>query len=289
MRIEIVEMTPERAAELLKLNTHNRVVKRGNVERLKVALLRGEFAENGDAIRISRTNVLLDGQHRLIACVESGVTFRTVIVSDLDDAAQDTIDTQSRRSVADSLTLAGFPSAPALAASVRQIMGYLDGVGNGLLADTVRTKAFIEEHPDIHECVRVALHARAVVAPGPFGAVLFLGTRSGVHKSRMEDFSNHVANGEGLAAGDPRLALRNGMINARMRNGARSPKVDYIMTVTTHAWNAFVSGRTLSLVKALPNAKGKYTQPDIIGAPGFGAGEGALAVLRPVRSAGRSK
>ena len=92
MNIEIAEITPAYAAELLKQNTNNRPVRPSHVRFLSEAMQRGEFLFNGDAIRISKDNVILDGQHRLLAVVKSNIALKVVVVRGLESEVFKTID-----------------------------------------------------------------------------------------------------------------------------------------------------------------------------------------------------
>ncbi len=47
------------------------------------AMKSGEWKYNGESIKVCTDGSLLDGQHRLEACIESGVTFDTLLVTNL--------------------------------------------------------------------------------------------------------------------------------------------------------------------------------------------------------------
>lgn len=79
MKSEIVNITPSMASAILELNTSNRNVKLSHVRTLSGAMKRGEWILSPQAIQISSENVLIDGQHRLLAVVDSGVTIKAVI------------------------------------------------------------------------------------------------------------------------------------------------------------------------------------------------------------------
>lgn len=287
MKANIVTMTPEWAARLLERNTRNRPVKRNNLAKISRAMREGRFAFNGEAIQIDIHGDLLNGQHRLWACLETGVSFQTVLVEGLPPETQDTMDSGSHRGSADQLHLHGFSNATALAGVIRQVFGYLEGTGQGALVDASQMLEFIERHPDIGDIVSLSCRARSIVQPSILGAVLWLGSRTPANHFRLEAFVEPLEHGDGLSSGDPRLALRNNMINMRMRNNGRAPRPDYAMAVTTHAWNAFISGRNVQLVKAMVGDKKKYVQPPILGAPEPGSGLDVEAA-RPVKRSGKS-
>lgn len=83
----IKNVTPEIANDLLKLNTNNyRKYDNNRVASYSNDMINGKWQTNADPIRISKSGVLLDGQHRLMAIVKSGTTQEMLIVYDVDDS-----------------------------------------------------------------------------------------------------------------------------------------------------------------------------------------------------------
>jgi hypothetical protein len=89
------------ARRLLARNTGNRPMRRTHVQYLKGVLLRGEWVLNNDAVMISTEGVLLNGQHRLSAVIESGTPARMLVMYDVPPETYKHIDNGIHRSVAD--------------------------------------------------------------------------------------------------------------------------------------------------------------------------------------------
>ena len=115
----IERISPARAKALLARNQHNRVVRPAHVRQLTEAMTSGRWVFNGESIKIDEDGGLLDGQHRLIAICDSGVTGQVVVVEGLPRPVQDTVDTGRRRKLSDVLAIAGYPDASALATASR--------------------------------------------------------------------------------------------------------------------------------------------------------------------------
>jgi hypothetical protein len=99
-------ITPEVAASMLATNAMNRPIGRSHVSRLAESMKRGEWDLNGSTIKVACTGRLLDGQHRLSACVESGCSFSTLVVYGLPESSFATIDQGSRtRKISDVLSI----------------------------------------------------------------------------------------------------------------------------------------------------------------------------------------
>lgn len=104
MKIEIVVMTPALAAEMLQRNVGNRPLRRGTVDALKAAFMRGEYVMSHQGIALFNGNVL-DGQHRLVAISEMPATFTCqILVTHLDNAdAYTVMDIGFKRTASDIL------------------------------------------------------------------------------------------------------------------------------------------------------------------------------------------
>lgn len=105
--IQLVTITPEMAEEMLKRNIANRKVNQANVNRIAADMATGNYRINGETIKISSNGEILDGQHRLLACIKSSVPFKSYIVYNVEREAIGTIDMGKGRSVADSLNVMG--------------------------------------------------------------------------------------------------------------------------------------------------------------------------------------
>jgi hypothetical protein len=119
---EILKITPAKAAEYLHKNTNNRPVTQNHVKMLSTAMSAGEWMFNGETIKLSETGVLLDGQHRLLAIIDSNTTQKMAVITNLKDAAFDTLDTGKRRSASDVLAIKGYAYSVSLSATARVLL-----------------------------------------------------------------------------------------------------------------------------------------------------------------------
>lgn len=105
--VKLITITPEMAEKMLEKNIANRKVNQANVSRIAADMATGNYRINGETIKISSTGEIIDGQHGLLACVKSGMSFDTYIVYNVEREAVGTIDMGKGRSVADSLNVMG--------------------------------------------------------------------------------------------------------------------------------------------------------------------------------------
>lgn len=91
------KVTPARAGDLLKqLHPGQRQIRERHVESIARAMREGRFLWTGDAIRLDANERVIDGQHRLAACVKSGVPMVNVVFATVyDSTAIQHIDTSA--------------------------------------------------------------------------------------------------------------------------------------------------------------------------------------------------
>ncbi|MCP4549485.1 MAG: hypothetical protein GY835_23770 [bacterium] len=105
MDFSIEDITPEKAATLLKSNNRNRHVRRASVRGYCAEMIAGRWRVTHQAIAINSDGSLLDGQHRLHAIIMSGLTIRASVCRNADPQTLSCVDTQTERTGADAVYL----------------------------------------------------------------------------------------------------------------------------------------------------------------------------------------
>lgn len=109
----IVELTPERAAALLKATVGNRKLRPGHVAWLAEQLRRDEWILTPQAIAVSADGQLLDGHHRLTAIVEVDKPARVLMAEGWDSSIFSSLDCGAVRKTHDRLDPYGYGIADA--------------------------------------------------------------------------------------------------------------------------------------------------------------------------------
>lgn len=119
-------MTPTLAQKHLSLSQgmRQRSLRRSYVSRLVAAIGRGEFKTTHQPVAIDTDGMILDGQHRLAAVVESGTAVDLLVAWDVDPDTFDVIDIGIARRASDTLTIAGYGNANVLAAAARDVLAW---------------------------------------------------------------------------------------------------------------------------------------------------------------------
>jgi hypothetical protein len=244
--------TPAKAAKILEMNLSNRNLRDRRVMTYATAMKRGQWREDaGDPIRLSQDNILLDGQHRLWAVVESGVTISFLVLRDLPSDVMPVIDKGLGRSNGDSMTWANVLNASHSSAAAKLYLAYVFDLvpTDSKKADVyISTQDMVEWALDNNERLQWSIHRarKANTALGGSTAawtVLLLIALDDYDEAKVEEFMDPVITGASLAKGDPRLALRNWTIN---RSSRRMHNDRHVMLGTgIRAFNRWAEGKSM--------------------------------------------
>jgi hypothetical protein len=246
----VVDLTPETAQRWLGANTSNRNIRPAVVNTYARDMAAGNWQFTGEAIKFDCAGTLLDGQHRLLACIKSGATIRVLVVNGLPADSQNVMDSGAKRQASDALKLAGYPSVTTLAAVARLALALSKSPGapvsrsgwKGAFSHT-EIKDFIEDHPDITEAVKASLHYKdRIDAHSSVTAYVWWRCSKVSHKATVEFFES-IANAQTNGKGDPRLALIRRLQSARRANERLSQYAQ--VSLFFRSWNAWRKGSTV--------------------------------------------
>lgn len=259
MRTEVITVTPEYAAELLRLNTHNRTITRSRVEDIKRWIRTGQWKLTHQGIAIGPDGAIEDGQHRLIA-ISEGDSAVQLMVTWLDETVFDVIDTMRPRSPRDTLALAGVTNANRLPAAVRLVTHYrgdardqIMGGGSGPRLSNRDQLDAVAANPEFEKWVRPCeLAAKLVGRIGlttPLLAAMVVIDQDvdGLDDSKRE-FISRIGEPVMLNRDSPIMALRRWFV-ASLDSVASQRRSQTAMYATIRAWNAYVEGRALHRVQ----------------------------------------
>jgi hypothetical protein len=259
---KFVDITPEIAAEWLKNNHSNRKIRENRVSKLVRDMKVGQWKVNGETIKFDSFGRLFDGQHRLTACVKSGVTIRSLVVFNAPSDGYTTVDIGANKSFSDFLSPNGEKNSVLLAATVNWL-ALVEIYGDiwhfrGTSPTMREREETLEKYPQIRESVNYAASAGRIIGllPSMVAFGHFVATRNG-EREKFEDFIHQVLTGQGLRHDDPAYVLREWLIGIR-RSQKKSTKSEYLIAMFIKCWNYFRAGRKSSSIRiredeALPN------------------------------------
>lgn len=249
---EVLTITPALAEQFLAKNTHNRNPKASNLKKVVRALTNGEWKLNGEAIKIAHDGTILDGQHRLLAVVQSGVPMTTLVIRGLDPETQETMDGGSPRTAADALKLRGESNFTTLASVAKKICTYnaaglRAATGTAFTITTAEILATVDSTPGIRETARYANNVATGTGMTASIVGLLFHIFSAIDADDATFFFDRFHDGEMLAKGNPIYELRRSLENVKSVRGEKSQT--FIAAVTIKAWNKYREGESVSLLK----------------------------------------
>lgn len=256
---EVITITPAMAEDLIAKNVKNRNVSQGLVNAYARDMQNGNWQFTGEALKFSKDGHLIDGQHRLWACIKAEVPFQTLVIYDLNEEVQEVVDTGRGRTVADTLHLAGYSHSARTASACR----YMLCIKNDFLKYKITAPEILEifrKHPAIHDS---ALSTTGAYGPSQalLSAIHYIGAHILDKQPYAEEFVSVFITGnsyDGCAA----QAWRERLI--RLKATHTPIKVSNMFYGTLHAWNLFVQRKDVKLFRVPDHAEIEGLDLDLI-------------------------
>lgn len=263
--IEIAEITPDLAREWLGFNSHNRHLRQRVVHAYAADMASGNWQWNGESIKFSKSGVLLDGQHRLASIVESGVTISMLVIRELPDETQQTVDGGAKRKFSDVLALRGERSSVALASIIRRVALWESGARKAESPIYAPTNAqmlqTLEKYPWLRSTAlqSVTVSRNSGLPASVVGLCWWLFSQ--LSSDDADFFFSRLSDQQGLAKGDAVYELARSVRDAKDRRGSRS--ITHLTAITIKAWNAFRDGTTMGILVYRPGGSHpeKFPEP----------------------------
>jgi len=243
MKAELKTITPEIASKMLEANSSNRPLNEANVAALVKEMKGGRWKINGDMIRFSDSNIIIDGQHRLHAVVRSGITMQSWVMDGLPSDVFDTIDVGKRRSAGDTLGCRGEKNACRMAAALIMIDKYMTGrLEKSVQYSNTEVEGLLAKYPDVRESLKITLNGKGLLLPSVFDSCHYLFSKK--DPVMTEVFIERIFKGVGLHEGDPWYVLRERLLTNSIANAKLSKA--FTMALCIKAWNAARQGKRIT-------------------------------------------
>ena len=245
MNVKLTTVTPEWAEETLKKNIGNRPLNIQHVDKLAKEMTKGRWKVNGDTICLNGSRVI-DGQHRLHAVMQSGITIETLVVEGLSSDVFDTKDVGKRRSAGDTLGVAGEQNACRLAAALILIDKYFTGrVEKSVSYSNTEMEELLLKYPESRQSIQTSMGTKGLITPSVLDACHYLFSRK--DPVLADQFVDKVLRGISLTEGSPWYVLRERLVNNSLSKAKL--KKPYLMALCIKAWNHARAGTTVKILK----------------------------------------
>jgi hypothetical protein len=252
-----VTITPAVAAKLLERNTNNRHPQKRAIEVYSKDMVAGRWHRTNQGIGFAKSGELVDGQNRLMACIEADTPFTTLMSTGLDPEAKAAVDTGVKRSLANVLRMRGqenYVAAIAAGLSLRIRYEVVAGkhpwtYSNFRVVGATHEQAseFLDQHPTIAQQGYGAMILRKVFPRLPLSVGVAFRSLLIEHgdEDRLADFLNGLITGAELTEGDPRLALRDSLLRMTRSTGADGMR---LLGLFIKTWNDWTLGETREVI-----------------------------------------
>lgn len=258
--IEAISVSPRLAMELLDRNSINRQLSQFTVNIYAEAMKRGEWrADNGETIKITRGDDIVDGQHRLWAVAECGKSVRLLFTFNVADDSFSTIDQGKRRNGSDMISIVGRikddggeKNAVVKAAAIALLFKY--EMGDISLTPNPTNRQYLElneRHPGVSDSAHFftskchGAWKRGMVPPA--FVVFFHYILTPRAPEQAEAFLIALVTGEDLRRSSPAYVLRDKLINNMLSKTKLTRPCTLAFIVK--AWNAHIQGRKIKALR----------------------------------------
>jgi hypothetical protein len=253
---ERLRITPMMANEMLKWNDRNRPASEGTVKKYAELMLAGRWHYTGEAIIFSKER-LIDGQHRLAACVASGVPFEALVVFGAPDEAFAFIDVGKARTGGDIFAINGVANSRCMAAATSWVLSY-EAERHGMIGkgNIAKDHAELFEHYKRHEGLQDSFWVARMFAglkmapPAMMCAIHYVCASK--NRPQADDFFRKFGEGIGFSGKkDPAYKLHKLLIDAAITGERPGRKTTSALVIK--AWNATRRGRDVGALRYLPD------------------------------------
>ena len=268
-------VTPEVAKSWLKYNYRNRNQRKTGKRDYASDMASGNYDVNGTTVTFSRPlakgedpdvpvgNVMLiDGQHRLEACIAANTPFVVYVAYGIKPEARRTVDTGIGRSLADILAMDGEINTIVLASVVKRAYFWDRGDSHLMMREESFTHAegldFLDKHPELRRSTEIASRTHSA-----FGLTTGQNLRTSVaglahwlfmqaDEAAAPEFFARLGDGTGMNFDNPVNQLRRRLIKdktqkiqvATRRETYTAPDWQ-MLCYFIRSWNAYLLGPKL--------------------------------------------
>lgn len=239
--ITIETITPAMAARWLdeEVNSRNRNLNAKKVTQYARDMEEGRWEFNNDAICFDKAGVLLNGQHRLSACVMSGKSFKAVVIRNMAEKAQDVMDQHMVRNVSGILQIGGHMRTSRLAGALRALINikYASEAFNHYRPTASEQVALLKKHPLLEESVAYVDKTSRGISSSLLAAIHYVAKHILKEPDKADAFVQVFASGVPAYPSDPAHALRENALRHADRKTRKSGPLAFYSLI--RAWNLF--------------------------------------------------
>jgi hypothetical protein len=247
MNATVMKIDPRTATGMLSRNVNNRPRNQGHVDMIANEITGGRWALNGQPIILDKDGFVVDGQHRLHAIVQAGLSVEVLVVHGVESSVFSTVDNNKTRSPSDALATMGVPNYCEVSSLLLFILRYETSDKHQIRGRFTQTEALevLAKHPNAVESVRkVMKYSRGLL---PKSAVYGLAYYTKQSDEKLEYFLQQATTGVCESANSPQAKLAARMIKNKS-DKAKLGSIDS-QAIAIIAWNYYVEGKSPTFIR----------------------------------------
>ncbi len=245
--VRLLTITPERAARWLKRNSpRNRKQKPTKIAGMESDMSEGRFLLNDQAISFNVKKRLINGQHRLQACVNSGKSFVSIVLFNMPSSSMLVIDGGMKRTTDDHFQIAGRSYPRQCGGTVRRLLMGMKSYAGRAMTD-MEVDEFMKKYAE------AVAFAHEVVPTGRYGSASVRApiTRAYINKvdkDRLRKFGEVLTSGIMDRGDEAAVVLRNKITDMSLGGGRERSK---LYAWTESAIQSFMANRRPKALEAV--------------------------------------
>lgn len=248
-------ITPDMAAVMMERNADDEWKNRPHSEkglRRYIASMKRGWKLTGEPIIFSKSGRLINGQHRLMACIESECSFECLVVCGIDDDAFKFVDIGIARTAAHIFSIENIPNAALVSAAGRLLYGYKrsqtwDGASPDVENDTLLS--FYHHHDRLQDAIATArplFRAKLMVSRWAVFCAYICREKSA---RDAEQFFEVASSGFGASSKKSPEFMIYKTLNENAKSPAKKLSDSYTGAFLIQAWNAYRHNRTIGVFR----------------------------------------
>jgi hypothetical protein len=247
-------VTPFIAKQYLEANISNRRVKQPVVARYAIDMANGRWKEDtAEMIKISKTGVILDGQHRLLAVIKANKPIWFHVAKGLEDSVFDVLDTGSLRNATDAFMVKGIKNECSIPSIISMynllVLGRKDGLQKKDKAtNAILLEQYFQDEMFWQNAAKKSLHwyisFAKILTPSMIGG--FYAFLCKKNEDKAEQFMEQLCTGINIQNNVVGL-LRTKLMQDKMSQRKMPPTLKMALIIKT--WNCYISKTEIKLLK----------------------------------------
>lgn len=247
-------ITPEIASRLIEKNQFNRRVAKPTVKLYANDMAAGRWmSDTAEMIKISKDGRILDGQHRLLAVIQSGCPIVFHIAHNVNDTVFEVLDTGKKRNATDVFHIAGVKRGNMIPSIISHYNLLERGfrIGAQLYSKGSNSELlnqYYESEQSWQVIARETMNwynafARILTPSFIGGTYAHLSNKDGLQATK---FINELCTGNNITNNVINL-LRSKLMHNKM--ASRKFSTNHAIALTIKAWNFYMQGKSPAILK----------------------------------------